>query len=241
MFVNFVSQFFVYDFMSVTWTGAGIIILALLYILVRTPETAAEKIVLFWVIVLPAVFTTLYLAGGTIHDNLTSATGGPVHWHTDFRIFNCGNELDLVDPVGLSNRIGTPEIHEHNDFRIHVEGVLSRLSEASLKEFFEVVGGQLTKNSFSIPTNEGIVIMAKGHICPDGRPGVLQVFLWETIDQEARQRKLFDYPEYVMSPEPLIPPGDCVIFEFGPEKERTEYVCEQYQVAEKRGDIRIIF
>ncbi len=241
MFANFVSQFFVYDFMSVIWTGAGIIILALLYILVRTPETAAEKIVLFWVIVLPAVFTTLYLAGGTIHDNLTSATGGPVHWHADFRIFNCGQELDLVDPTGLSNRVGSPEIHEHNDFRIHVEGVLTEFREASLANFFRLIGGNLDSKGLAVPTNDGIVRMINGENCPDGPAGRLQVFLWETVGQEARQRKIFDYPEYVMSPESLIPPGDCVIFEFGPEKERTKYVCEQYQVAEKRGDIRIIF
>ena len=237
---GFFDQLFIYDPMSVTWAATGIITLCVLIILIKTPEYSKEKIILFWITALTAIFTTLYLAGGTIHDNLSSATGGPVHWHADFRIFSSGKELNLADPVGLSNRIGTPEVHEHNDSRIHAEGTLKKLEEASLGGFFKAIGGQLAADRISLPTNDGMIDFKNGDRCQGGSPGTLQVFLWETKNGNAEQRKVNDFVSYVISPEPLIPPGDCVIFEFDFPKAKTEYICEQYEVAEKRGDIRII-
>ena len=236
---QFFDQLFIYDPVSVTWAATGIITLAVLVILVKTPELSSEKIILFLVIALTSIFTTLYLAGGTIHDNLSSATGGPVHWHADFRIFKCDEEFNLIDPIGLSNRVGSPEIHEHNDSRIHAEGTLKNLEEASLGGFFKVAGGSLTLDYFKVPTNNGLMEMRNGDRCAGGSPGTLQVFLWETKDGNVEQSKLDDFANYVMNPEPLIPPGDCLIFEFDFPKGKTEYVCEQYEVAEKRGDIEI--
>lgn len=236
---QFFDQVFIYDFMSVVWLATGVIIFCVLIILIKTPETAGQKSLFFWVIVIASVATTLYLAGGTIHENLVSATGGPVHWHADFRIFNCGRELDLKDPIGLSNRIGAPEVHEHNDSRIHVEGTLGKLEEASLAGFFEAIDGALNSERISWPTNSGLVEIKNGDRCQGGSPGILQVFAWKIQDGQAAQSKVRDFSSYVMSPESLIPPGDCVIIEFDFERGKTEYVCEQYEVAEKRGDITI--
>ena len=37
----------------------------------------------------------------------------------------------------------------------------------------------------------------------------------------------------------LVPPGDCVIFEFTPEtKERTDLMCQFYQIAIDKGDVQ---
>ena len=94
------------------------------------------KWILFLGIVIPVLLATAYSAGTTIYLNRNSATGGPVHWHADFEIWKCGQKIDLLDPTGLSNRIGTPVFHEHGDDRIHVEGVVMNLEDVSLHHFF---------------------------------------------------------------------------------------------------------
>lgn len=112
------------------------------------------KLPLFAGILITVVGATVTIAGSTIYLNTHSYTGGPVHWHADFEIWACGNELDLRDPSGLSNKIGTPALHEHNDKRIHLEGVPITPADASLGRFMDVVGGGLTPNSLVVPLND---------------------------------------------------------------------------------------
>lgn len=237
---TFWAGFFSYDFMTIVWLASGIIAFAVIAIWLFPPQSEKAKVAFFLIISSTAVLTTFYLAGGTIYENVVSFTGGPVHWHADYRIFNCGKEIELVDPTGLANRVGTPDVHEHNDGRIHIEGTLATSKEATLHNFFDAVGGELSREMFAIKTNSGLVELKNGTTCNGGSPGTLQVFLWETIGLEARQRKIADFENYVISPEQLVPPGDCVIVEFDFERGKTEYVCEQYGVAEKRGDIIIV-
>ncbi|MCM2325682.1 MAG: hypothetical protein NDI94_04410, partial [Candidatus Woesearchaeota archaeon] len=111
------------------------------------------------------ILITSYLVIATINLNLVSETKGPVHWHADFEIYNCGEKLDLIDPKGLSNKIGTPVFHEHNDDRMHVEGVVVEEEHVSLSEFIETIGGELTADSMKIETNDGVVVMNNGDIC----------------------------------------------------------------------------
>ena len=112
--------------LSITAIAAGTVALVLLVGLavLMNKRWPSFKPVLFSLIVIVTLGTTFTISGGTIYLNLNSATGGPVHWHTDFEIWACNNELELRDPHGaLSNKIGTPTLHEHNDKRIHLEGV----------------------------------------------------------------------------------------------------------------------
>lgn len=106
-------------------------------------------------IIVVASAATLIISGATIYLNVRSATGGPVHWHADIEYWACGNELELRDPQGvLSNKIGTPTLHEHNDKRIHLEGVPVNLPyDASLGKFMEVVGGEVSRNTLVVPLN----------------------------------------------------------------------------------------
>lgn len=200
------------------------------------------KWVLFVAIVVPSVVLTLAMSGSTIYLNTISETGGPVHWHADFEVWRCGESLDLVDPTGIENRIGTPVLHEHNDFRLHVEGTVLRKSDVSLGEFFSVIGGSLSDTSMSVPTNDGLVEMREGDTC-DGRPARLQAFVYKVTNPDDLknwkfvQQKLDDIDGYVLSPFSIIPPGDCVIFEFGEEKDRTEEMCETVKVAIDRGEM----
>jgi len=203
------------------------------------------KIFLFSSIVLVTTIATVWIAGGTIYLNFISETKGPIHWHADFELWKCGQELNLIDPSGLSNRIGTPVFHEHGDLRLHVEGVVVEKSHVDLDTFFRVIGGVLTTDYFAVPTNEGMVGMRNGDQC-NGRRGVLQVFLYKVINPDPfmtkgflyKQEKLDNFEEYVVSPYINMPPGDCLIFEFDEEKETTDKICESFKIAIDKGNLK---
>lgn len=147
--------------LSVTVVVVGSILVLLLVAIAagiaksRKKKTQALKLPLFVAIVVVVLGTTFTISGGTVYLNLKSATGGPVHWHADFEIWACGNEVELRDPTGfLSNKIGTATYHEHDDKRIHVEGVPTDLPyDFSLGKFFNVVGGGISKDSLVVPLN----------------------------------------------------------------------------------------
>lgn len=136
----------------------------------RKKKTQALKLPIFVAIVVVVLGTTLTISGGTVYLNVKSATGGPVHWHADFEIWACGNEVELRDPTGfLSNKIGTATYHEHNDKRIHVEGVPIDLPhDYSLGKFFNVVGGGITNDSLVVPLNDNGKYFEDHHEETDG-------------------------------------------------------------------------
>lgn len=231
------------SFDVVIWAALALFLLLGLAILSSHHERF--KPWLFGMIVLVVVSSTLSLIGTTIYLNKTSISGGPVHWHADFEVWACGEPLaanvlsggeyqtvdDFKDPVGaLSNKIGTPVLHEHNDLRIHLEGVVVEPRDASLGKFFEVVGGGLTDRSLTLPTNDGQVNLISGQTCA-GQPAELSVFVYQTRgDRYYVKNRLKNPAEYVVSPESIVPPGDCVIIEFDDTPDETDKLCEQYEV-----------
>ena len=178
----------------------------------------------------------MYLTGSTIYLNVVSESKGPVHWHADFEIWNCGEAIDLIDSTGLSNRVGIPVLHEHGDNKIHVEGIVVEKSHADLHSFFEAVGGSLTNNYFAVSTNKGIIEMRNGDLC-NGVAGKLQAFIYKTENNVVKQEKLENFDEYVLSPYSNTPPGDCIILEFNEDKDKTEHICNSYKIAIEKGDI----
>lgn len=116
---------------------------------------------------------TLYTAGAFVHESQTSWSGGEVHYHADYEILVDQNgELErtnLIDPsefcegtehestymCDINDRTGSTEYHEHNDQRIHLEGIFKTREEASLASFFETFRGELTNSRMVYPTNEG--------------------------------------------------------------------------------------
>ena len=197
---------------------------------------------IFLGIAIPVVLVTLYVAGSTIYLNVVSDTKGPVHWHADFEIWHCGNKIDLLDPTGLSNRIGNPVLHEHGDDRIHVEGVVVKYPDVNLGKFFEIIGGTLQRGSLTIPTNQGILNMKDGDKCGD-IPGKLQVFILQVQNPEDhknwnyKQIKMVSYDTYILRPQSQVPPGDCIIIEFGDDRSYTDKKCETFKVTEQRGEL----
>ena len=113
------------------------------------------KLPLFIIMAATLVISTVTLFGSTIYLNVKAESGGPVHWHTDIEFWACGTELNLRDPQGaLTNKIGTATFHEHNDKRVHLEGVVVKKSvDASLDKFMRVTGGYIRDDAIGIPLN----------------------------------------------------------------------------------------
>lgn len=201
-------------------------------------QSEVVKWLLFGSMVSIISINTLYLAGSTIYRNYRSVTGGPIHWHADFEIWNCGEKVNLEDPTGWSNKIGTPVYHEHNDERLHVEGVVLHQGDISLGNFFNIIGGNLNSRNLTAPLNDGILNLNNGDYCGDG-PGMVQVFVYQTSGSAFSQKKLL-YPEdYILSGHSSVPPGDCIIIDFDSEiKEKTDKMCTSYRVQEQLGKIK---
>ncbi len=198
-----------------------------------------NKKYIFWIMVLPVVLSALYLSGYTIYENITSETNGPVHWHADYQVLTCGNKLDLVNPTFPKNKIGSPLLHEHNDDRIHIEGTVNNLEDISLGKYFEVIGGKLEEGHLIYNTVQGIKEYKDGDEC-NGTPSSLKVYV--------NGERIEDYADYLYYPDPLVPPGDCIIISFDPsESETIDILCESWEVKgwnyenykDKRDDIKI--
>lgn len=225
--------------LSYTLLALGVLALLIVISLILKEKNDLIKAMLFGLITLIVLTNTVYLVSSTIYLNQQSITGGPVHWHADFKIFKCGQEIELKNPEGLSNKVGSEVIHEHNDKRIHIEGVLLDEHDASIGHFLENVGGKMTKDRLEVPSELGIITMRDGQSCPSGQRGHLQVFVYQTRGQIFHQKKLADPAGYTITPEANIPPGDCIIVEFDPQvKDQTDKLCEQYQVKERLGEIK---
>lgn len=219
----------------------AVVLLALLFLLslLYAKKSNAVKRLLFWSMTAVILATTTTLIGTTIMTNATSWSKGPVHWHADFQVWACGREVNLKDPKGLSNKIGTSVLHEHNDNRIHYEGVVIQERDATLGAFFHALGGELTQNSLTLPTNDGMVTYKNSDECRQYEPAKLQVFTYQVnTDGTFTQTKLADPANYLLRPQSQVPPGDCIIFEFTSDKDRTNHLCQSFSVAMKTGKLK---
>ncbi|MBI4450720.1 hypothetical protein HY642_01980 [Candidatus Woesearchaeota archaeon] len=200
-----------------SWQAAmagGSILLALLAAALCCQRFMHEraKMALFLLIAATTALTTGYLVFITVHENVTSITAGPVHWHADYEVWICGQEVDIKDPEAL-NRLGTPLAHDHGDNRIHLEGVLKSKREASLGAFFHAIGGALDSTRIIVPTNEGLVSKTNGDPCIG--PGRVRVFV-DGIE-------IKNPAEYVIEPYETVPPGDTVKVVFTDEQSPSPY------------------
>lgn len=245
--------------LSVALTSAAVIMLMLLVAsaVITHRHRPKLKTPLFTLIVLVTVSTTLALTGGAIVLNINSATGGPVRWGADYQLWACDNQLDLRDPRGLvSDRIGTPTLYEKNDGRLHYDGTPTTLpDDASLGRFMEAIGGEISDSSLVVPLDDdngfiGTPTTAEQiepYIGTD-RDGVsarfvngqkcgesvaeLQTFVY-TLNPTTHiysQTKLTHPASYELSHSKSSPPGDCIIIEFAPPKDRTDHLCASYGV-----------
>jgi hypothetical protein len=137
--------------------------------------TMRDKNILMNGFLIAVLVPSLYTAAAFVHESQTSWSGGEIHWHADFEVLveQDGEleRLDLIDPgnfcettrhestymCSVNDRVGSTEYHEHNDNRIHLEGVFKKREDASLASFFDQFNGELTNNKLVYPTNNGTV------------------------------------------------------------------------------------
>lgn len=206
---------------AILWAAGWLVLVMIVTLLHGKKFGDLEKKVFFALIAIPTIIATLYVAGFTIHKNVTSVTEGPVHWHMDYQVWACGERLDLVDPDFPSNKIGTPLFHEHNDDRLHVEGTVNDLADVDVGSYFATLGGRLTSTNMVYPVDgKGIVELSNGDLC-NGQASTLTVYV--------NGERINNPDTYLYYPHPLVPPGDCLIFEFGPgDAQFTDKICESW-------------
>lgn len=159
-----------------------------------------QKTISFALIAGATIISTLFIIFVTVQTNLDSETGGPVHWHADFEVWVCGEELNLKVPTGLDNKIGINLLHYHNDNRIHVEGIPNELKDIKLRNFFRIIEGDFTNETIAILTEDkGLVTKTNGDLC-SGQPGKL----WFYVNGEPNN----EFGEYTIAQFSTIPPGD---------------------------------
>ena len=196
------------------YAGAFILLVSFMAFISRNLTTDAHKKMFFILIAVPTVLVTLYMAATTVYLNLASTSGGPVHWHADYEIWACGEKVEHLEDAGLlSNTVGSPVLHHHEDNRIHVEGLVVNKEDIALAKFFKVIGGGLTDSAITLPLEGGAVkTYRNGDLCPDGKPGTLRLYV-----KEHQTGQFFESTEiagYVIKPGFEVPPGDYLKIAF---------------------------
>ncbi|HSP55163.1 MAG TPA: signal peptidase I [Dehalococcoidia bacterium] len=92
------------------------------------------------------------------------------HWHAPYQFFACGEK----QPNAAAWHSG---VDTSGDGIIHIQPAYSfeEGSGASLARWFEYGGGLLTETEIMIP--QSAKTFRNGDLCPDGKPGTLQVFV----------------------------------------------------------------
>jgi len=167
--------------------GSLIIFSAIIIALFTKDKWPKLNFPLFAIIAGTTLLATMTLIVSTIYLNTKSYQGGPVHWHADIEYWACGNQMEIRDPTGtLSNKIGTPTLHEHDDQRIHLEGVPISEYDASLQKFQGVIGGKLTPTELELPLNGNASDYFEDFIDGDGptstNPAAVRPYITDVAD-----------------------------------------------------------
>jgi hypothetical protein len=159
-----------------------VVLLVLSSQIVKHKKLAYLKTPLFVAIAATIILPSLLLMGSTVYVNTISESGGPVHWHTDIEFWVCGEEVELRNPTGfLSNKIGTSTYHEHDDKRIHLEGVvIEKEYDASLEKFMDVTDGFISNEKLVIATEQTIFENDTDGDVPSGNQDVVRDYLTRT-------------------------------------------------------------
>lgn len=203
---------------------AFLILVTILALSFKDQLSDSGKHIIFWTTATVVMAATLYFAATIVVQNVNSQTGGPVHWHADYQVHVCGERLDLRDPQGMSNKVGTPIFHEHDDDRIHVEGTVQDIPDVDLGSYFDVIGGKLANGTLVYPAKNGTVRKGKGDTC-NGETAELQVYV--------NGERIQDYNDYLYYPDSYVPPGDCIIIEYDSDPSNTtEKICSSWESKE---------
>lgn len=188
--------------------------LAIVFIF-RNPTPLGKKFTFIFML-LVIVIPTIFIFSSLMYVSLTSYSGGKIHWHADFEIFVDGELLELKDPEGfLSNKVGSPRFHEHDDNRIHAEGIFQKKEGLTLRAFLDEVDGVLEIDKLVFPTVNGVVEVKNSDT------KTLKAVVKKGVQDERHWEILEDFPNHVISPYAYVPPGDFIILVYdGQSKEQ---------------------
>lgn len=135
--------------------GSALILFVLMAISVLDRgKTEKIKQVLFVMMATVIVGSSLMLATSTVYLYANSDSAGLTNRQAGLEFWVCGNEINLIDPSGISNRVGSSTLFERNDKLVHVEDVVeTEVADASLGKFMSVVGGAVVDDALVIPVN----------------------------------------------------------------------------------------
>jgi len=205
-------------FFIALYVFAIIIVLAVISIVFQNRMSEPVKKIFFIVIAVSVIAVTLYAAGSTVYLNVISESGGPIHWHADFEIWECNEQIiNLISPEGLSNRIGSSVFHHHNDFRIHVEGLVINKEDVSLGNFFNTIGGEFDGTTLSLVLADGSTkTISNGDTCSDGNPGKWRLYRKNSTTEQFEEN--IELEKYIIQPHFVVPPGDFLLLVFDTEE-----------------------
>ncbi|MBI4044273.1 MAG: hypothetical protein HY392_01025 [Candidatus Diapherotrites archaeon] len=201
-------------FTIATYVFLLVLVLSVLSIFFQGKMGEKTKKIVFVIVAVTVFLTTIYAAGSTVYLNVVSESGGPIHWHADFEIWVCGEKAGKLEgPEGLSNRVGTPVFHHHDDQRIHVEGIVVKKEDIELGKFFDSIGGEFHADHLKVKLESGDTLeYSNGDECPDGKAGKWRMYL-KNFDTGNFEENL-ELNKYVLKPFFNVPPGDYLVLTF---------------------------
>lgn len=140
----------------------------------------------------------------------SSSRAAPIlgdHWHAAYGVYTCG---EFLPPLN-DQQPDESGIHSHGDGLIHIHPFSTRYTgdDANIEAFGENTGLELTDDSITV-ANRGT--WTNGDEC-DGEPGVVQVKVWEGLQDE--EGRLLDSDFAQFAPQD----GELVTIAFVPEGE----------------------
>src|SRR3990172_13378204 len=138
-------------------------------------EVKQRKKNYFWITVTIIVLVAFAGAIGWLLTHKKEVyTDRPVHWHALLDIEICGEKQDIRGGKTSGNMAdsamyGPHLLHHHNDNTIHIEGQIMKKEDIALGNFFDGIDVPFDKDKIMDKKN--------GDLCPDGRPGVLKMYV----------------------------------------------------------------
>ena len=122
--------------------------------------------------------TLVWISRGTDQASAEAPTFGD-HWHAAYGVYTCDGFADpLTDQHGDANGI-----HTHDDGLIHIHPTSAQATgdNATLGVFAEEIGLKIEDDRLEIPGGKTFV---EGEDKCDGKPGIVQVAVWDDPSDE---------------------------------------------------------
>ena len=138
-------------------------------------------------ILVGGVAATVFLASQR-ESNIDVAPLVNDHWHSAYLIHNCGNDLPPT-----ANFDTTDGLHTHGAGLLHLHPFNPTVSgkNATLGEYFEASGSELTDESFTTGFSDVLpTTLSEAEGCGDGEPAQLQLAVWRNAFDETAEPEI---------------------------------------------------